>query len=241
MIPRERRPGAPQQAIVASLNGRCTEQAMWFGVLFVVAVLAAIAALSLWQRDRVKRALFLKRSGFAVMALSTLFFGTFLAGDTFADPGGWKAAGLVAAWLLPLAALGALAWYRPAWSVPVFAVLTAGVIGMSIWFAVNPEGWRSFENHNGPVRDVIIFVLAAAVAVLGLKRTAVAGTLLLIIGLIPIAISSLGSFSGLSSLAVVSSAPVVAGALYLLSARTRARPTPPARADSGPGELPKAA
>ncbi len=76
---------------------------------------------------------------------------------------------------------------------------------------------------------------------LGLKRTAVAGTLLLIIGLVPIAISSLGSFGGLSSLAVVSSAPVVAGALYLLSARTRARPAPPASADSGPGEPPKAA
>jgi hypothetical protein len=32
---------------------------------------------------------------------------------------------------------------------------------MSIWFAVNPQAWRSFEDRHGPIRAVITFVLAA--------------------------------------------------------------------------------
>lgn len=160
----------------------------------------------------------LKWSGFGLMALSTVFFGTFVVGETLGDPGGWKAAGLVAAWLVPLAGLAALAWLRPAWSVPILVALTAGMVGLSIWFAASPQVWRSFENRNGPVRDIITFVLAAAIAVLGLKRTAVAGGLLLAVGVLPAAISSLGSLGGMTSLAVVSSVPVLTGLLYLLSA-----------------------
>jgi hypothetical protein len=214
---------------------------MSFGIVIVAAITVAIAVFFARQRDAMKRARFLKRSGFTVMAVSTFLFGTFLVGETFADPGGWKAAGLVLAWVIPLAALAAVAWYRPPWSVPIFAILTAGVIGISIWFAVSPQGWRLFENRNGPIRDIVTFVLAAAIAVLGLKRTALAGALLLVIGVVPIAISSLGSLGGFGSLAVVSSAPVVAGVLYLLSARAQGRPAPSASADAGPGELPKAA
>jgi hypothetical protein len=93
-------------------------------------------------------------------------------------------------------------------------VLTAAVIGVSIWFALSPHAWRSFEDRNGPVRAVITFVLAAAITVLGLRRTAAAGILLLAVGVIPVAVSSLGSFAGFASLSVVSAAPVIAGVLY---------------------------
>lgn len=218
---------------------------MFSRILLLVAMTAVIAVpvavLYARQPDQAKRARFLRRAGFTVMALSTLLVGVFAVGETFDHPGGWKAAGLVAAWVLPLAVLGTLAWLRPGWSVPVLAALTAAVIGISVWFAVSPESWRSFENRNGPIRDFIVLVLAAAVAVLGQKRTAIAGALLLVLGVAPIAISSLGSRGGFGSLAVVSIAPLVAGVLYLLAARSRSHPARPASTEAGPRDLPKAA
>jgi hypothetical protein len=75
----------------------------------------------------------------------------------------------------------------------------------------------------------------------GLKRAAAAGWLLLAAGIVPVAVSSLGSLLGFTSLAVASSAPVITGVLYLLSARVARRPAAPARADAVPGERPKAA
>ena len=175
------------------------------------------------------------------MALSTFFFGAFVIGDTFADPGGWKAAGLVAAWAVPLAGLAALSWFRPGWAVYVLTVVAAAVIGVSIWFALNPHAWRSFENRHGPIRAVLTFVLVAAIAVLGLKRTSVAGVLLLAVGVIPLAVSSLGSFLGFASLSVVSAAPVIAGILYLVSAHMAKQPAPPAHTVIDSAEQPKAA
>ena len=193
------------------------------------------------QPDPAKRAVLLRRAGFGLMALSTFFFGAFVIGDTLADPGGWKAAGLVAAWAVPLAGLAALSWLRPGWAVYVLAVLSAAVIGMSIWFALNAEAWRSFEDQRGPIRAVLTFALAAAIAVLGLKRTSAAGVLLLAVGVIPLTVSSLGSVLGLASLSVVSAAPVIAGILYLVSARMAERPPPPAHTGTDSAELPKAA
>jgi hypothetical protein len=115
------------------------------------------------------------------------------------------------------------------------------VIGMSIWFAVSPEGWRSFEDRNGPIRTIAVFALAAAVAVLGLKRTAVAGVMLLVLSIVPIAVSSLGSNLGFTSLVVASSPAFVTGILYLLSAFVAGRSAPPRRAEAGPEGQPKAA
>jgi len=40
------------------------------------------------------------------------------------------------------------------------------VIGVSVWFALDPEAWRSFEDRHGPIRAVLNFVLVAAIAVL---------------------------------------------------------------------------
>ena len=205
---------------------------MFFVIVVAIAIAIVIVAL-VRQPDPVKRALLLRRVGFTWMALFTLLFGAFIVGDTFSDPGGWKAAGLVAAWAVPLAGLAALAWYRPGWAIYVFAVLTAALIGVSIWFAVDPAGWRSFENQHGPIRAVITFILVAPIALLGLKRTAAAGVLLLAAGIVPVAVSSLGSLLGFASLSMVSSAPVITGILYLVSARIAGRQAPPAQADTG--------
>jgi hypothetical protein len=215
----------------------------WLIQIVVIAGLIA-GGLYYWARrqpDPAKRAVLLRRAGFGLMALSTFFFGAFIIGDTFTDPGGWKAAGLVAAWAVPLAGLAALSWLRPGWAVYALAVLSAAVIGVSVWFALSPQAWRAFEDQHGPIRAVVTFVLVAAIAVLGLKRTAVAGILLLAVGVIPLAVSSLGSLLGFASLSVVSAAPVIAGVLYLISAHLAEPPAPPAHTGTGSAEQPKAA
>jgi hypothetical protein len=130
---------------------------------------------------------------------------------------------------------------RPDWATRLFAVLIAAVIGASVWFAVDPQGWRAFEDRHGPIRAILSFVLAAAVAVLGVQRTAVAGLLLLVLGVVPVVVSSLGSQLGLASLAVVSSAPLIAGVLYLWSAALAGRPASPEGIHARPEDRSKAA
>lgn len=196
--------------------------------LTVLAIILILAVVVLIRRgDPGQRARVLKQTALGVMAFITAFFGLFVVGEALTDPGGWTGLGLVAAWLVPLAALAAVAWYRPDWAAPLLAVLVAAVIGVAIWFATNPDGWRAFEDRHGPIRAIISFVLAAAVALLGVKRTAVAGVLLLVLGVVPVVVSSLGSSLGLVSLAMVSVASVLAGVLYLWSAALANRATPP--------------
>jgi len=209
------------------------------GVLLgIVALLIVALVLVALLREPAGRGRFLKRVGFWVTALFTAFIGLFIVGDTLTDPGGWEGVGLVALWAIPFAGLATLAWYRPDVAARVFAVLVLAVVGLSVWFAINPGGWRSFENHNGPVLTVITFVLAAALAVFGLKRTALAGMMLLVVGIVPIALSRLGHGGGFGSLAVASIAPVLTGTLYLASAAT-SRESPPA-AGATPQDQPMA-
>jgi hypothetical protein len=79
-----------------------------------------------------------------------------------------------------------------------------------------------------------VFVLSAAVGVLGLKRTVIAGWLLVALGVLPSAASSLGSFfAGAISLSVVSVIPLITGILYLVSARLRRRSASVSPPDSG--------
>ena len=214
--------------------------------LFEVAVVAGVLAggLYLWARrqpDPGRRAMVLRQAGFWVTAALAFFFGAMLAGETFTDPGGWAAAGLVAAWAVPLAGLAALSWFRPGWAVWVLTALSAVVIGASVLLAVSPRAWRAFEDRHGPVQAVIIFVVVAAVAVLGLKRTLAAGILMVAVGVIPVAVSSLGGLAGAAPLAVVSTAPVITGVLYLVSAHLAKRPPPPASASPTRAGRPKAA
>lgn len=191
-------------------------------LVVVVLAVAVVTPLLLGRGDPVRRATILRRLGFGLMTLETTFFGLFVVGDTVADPGGWQAVGLIAAWLVPLAALCALAWRRPGAATWVLGVLTAAVVAGSIWFAVDPQGWRSLENDIGPVRAVAAFVVVAALGVLGLARTMTAGVLLLVAGGVPVLLGSIDR-GGLSSLAVVGVPAVLVGALYVASALIRPR------------------
>lgn len=146
--------------------GRC-EMRAW--LLVVAASLLLVVVVVARQRDPLRRARLLKRAGLGVMAVVTALFGLVVAAEMFTDPGGWTALGLVAAWAVLLVILAAMAWYRPEGATRLFAVLIAAVIGVSVWFAANPEDWRGFEDRHGPIRAILSLVLAAAVALLGVN------------------------------------------------------------------------
>ncbi len=209
------------------------------GALVFVVLLVLVVVHFARHREVALRVRFLRRVGFGVTALFTGFFGLFLAGDALSDPGGWEGVGLVGLVVVPLALLCYLAWFRSKAARWVFTALVAAVVAMSVAFAIDPSGWRAFENGHGPVRAVVIFVLAAALAVWGLRRTAGAAVMLLVVGILPILTSGAGH-GGLSSLAAASVAPVITGLLYLASAQLERRHKPPAA--TAPSErYPKAA
>ena len=185
----------------------------------LLVVAAVMAIVTLRKLDRSARARALIWTATAIMAAFTVLAGLSISGYALADPGGSEGIALVASWAVPLAGLAALAWLRPSWAVPVLTVLTALLVVAGIWFAVDSASWRTFENANGPVRAVAVLVVAFPAAVLGLKRTAVAGWLLLAVGFGPIALSALGSLAGVVSLSAISVIPLITGLLYLVAAR----------------------
>jgi hypothetical protein len=158
--------------------------------------------------------------------------------EACAEPGGAAAIPLVLAWLAPLLALATLALLLPRWGVWALAGLTVVLVAGSVWFAIDPAAWRMVEHQTGPVRAVAVFVLAGALGVLGLKRTATAGSLLLAAALGPVVISGLGSLPSVASLSPVSVIPVITGVLYLVSAQlTRSSATIPPRRTPQPVNL----
>lgn len=209
------------------------------GALVLVVLLVLVVVYFARHREAAFRVRFLRRAGFGLMALFTGVFGLFLVGETLSDPGGWEGVGIVGLSIVPLALLCFLAWFRSKAAGWVFTAMVAAVVAMSVSFAIDPSGWRAFENEHGPVRAVVVFVLAAALALWGLRRTARAAVMLLVVGILPILITGVGR-GGFASLAAASFAPVVAGLLYLASAHLDRRHMPPATTASS-DRYPKAA
>jgi hypothetical protein len=185
--------------------------------LIVAAAVMGIVALR--QPDRSVRARALVWTAAAIMAAFTVLAGLFISSFALADPGGTEGVMLVVSWALPMTGLALLALLRPAWAAPVLGALTALLVLASVWFAIDSASWRAFENAHGPVRAVAVLVLAFPAAVLGLKRTALAGWLLVTLGLGPIGFSALGSLAGVVPLSAISVIPLITGLLYLVAAR----------------------
>lgn len=181
------------------------------------------------HRDAPSRARFLRLTAFGFIALVAVVFGAFIVAETIDDPGGLAAAGLIASWLVPLIGLAVLAWSRPDVAVRVFVVLTVLVLVMTAWAAVQSDAWRSFEDRNGPVRTVAVFLMTAAVAVLGLRRPRQAGWLLVTLGVLPLVVSSLGGRLALGSLAAAVTPALIVGVGYLAAAHLAdgSAPEPP--------------
>jgi hypothetical protein len=187
-----------------------------FPVLVIIVIMVLVVVYFARHPDSASGARFLKRAGFGLMAFVTAVFALFVVGETVDDPGGWAAAGLIAPWLAP-AGLAALYWYRPSLAGRVLIGLTMMLVAVTVWATADSDSWRAFEDHHGPVRTIAVFVLTAAVALLGVKRTRVAGILLLVLGVVPLAVSSLGHLR-LGSLAVATTPALITGMLYLISA-----------------------
>ena len=194
-------------------------------VLSVLAVLLVVAIAHLRKPSR--RTRLLRSVGFWFMVAFVVLFGIFIVGETLSDPGGWRAVGLIAIWLIPLVALCLVSWFSPDRAVWFLAPLVTGVIGLSVWFAINQGTWRSFENRHGPIQVVMVFALSAPVALWGLHRTLWAGVMLVMVGAASILVAQAVGRGGSSSLAIASFAPLVTGLLYLAAVyqdRGRARP-----------------
>ena len=182
--------------------------------------------------DPVRRARFLRLTGFWLVVGVTGFFGLFVVGEMAGDPGGWTAVWLIAACVLPLAACCLVAWRWPVAGTWLLAVLTAALLAVDVWVAISPGALREFEDRTGPVQAVAVFAVGAAVAVLGLRRTRVAGILLVLLGA-GAWVSGIGGVGGGAALAIVGAPLLLGGVLYLVSAAVagRARPVdlPPDR------------
>jgi hypothetical protein len=167
------------------------------------------------------------------LALFVVLAAVFTAGEALSDPGGWRGAGLVALWAVPLVTLGVLAWWRPG---PTSRVLGGGVIGvaaMDIWAAFGPRQWASFERGLGPVRAVVTFALAGVLTVLAIKLTTRAGWMLVAVGGLPLVLGVLRPGGTSAPLGLLSLPLTVAGVLLLTS--TRPAPTSSRRAPLAPG------
>lgn len=141
----------------------------------------------------------------------------FIAGEAFADPGGWQAVGMVLAWLVPLLVLLWLVWRRPRAVGPVLTVVTAVAVIISLWTTMGPDRW--WPDGLGPVDAVLVFVAAVPLGVLGRKRPVVSGLLLVVLGGAPLLFAMLGpapfAFGATEAAALP---PLLVGVVYLASA-----------------------
>ena len=187
------------------------------GAIVVVAVVMGVVFAR--EKDPQRRATALTRTGAAVMAVFTVLAGIFIGGDAMQDPGGTAGTLITLAWVVPMLILAAAAWLWPAVTSPLLLALSSAFIAACIWLAFDPAALRSFLSDNGSVIAVSVVALAFPAAVLGLKRTALAGWLLVALGVLPLLITLIARSGPLASLTAASVVPLIAGISYLAAVR----------------------
>ena len=185
------------------------------GAIIVFAVVVVMTR----SKDPQQRASVLLRTGAAIMAVFTVLAGIVIVGYALQDPGGTAGMLITLAWVVPMLILAAAAWFWPAPTAPLLLALSSAFIAACIWLAFDPAALRSFVSDNGPVIAVSVVALAFPAAVLGLKRTALAGWLLVVLGVLPLMITLIARSGPVGSLTAASVVPLIAGISYLLSAR----------------------
>jgi hypothetical protein len=187
----------------------------------------------------------LRLVGVGIMAVFGLVATAFVVGSALQDPGGAAGAALAAAYLVPLAVLVgvALAWPRVgSW---VLGGAALGVVGLYAWFALVPEWWREVMDDRGPIVAVAGIIVAVSLGALGVRRTGVAGALLVALGalcyLVPLVLSredgaEAGAPSLMVSAGIVIVPSVLAGVLLLLSAWISGRAAGTSTQPSTPGQ-----
>jgi hypothetical protein len=109
-----------------------------------------------------------------IVAAFGLLGALFVAGETFSDPGGWAAVGLVAAWGVPMLALVLLVLRRPELAA---RVLPWALLVASVSLLVDAAG--AYPRDTGPVGTISMFAVAVPCGLLGLRRAFEAGLLVL--------------------------------------------------------------
>ncbi|MBY9074789.1 hypothetical protein K1X13_08155 [Nocardioides sp. WL0053] len=163
---------------------------------------------------------------FALMSLFLLLGSALVLGETFADPGGWAAVVVAAAWVVPAAALSVFALLRPASAERVLPIVTLAVAALVV---VESLTGLVPQDEVGPVATVAAFATSIPLAFLGLHRPGRAGLLLLVTGM-ALAIGALGGAPRAS--ATVVAAPLLLFGLLFLATE------PPTRRSGGVAQLP---
>ena len=185
-----------------------------------LALIAAVAAVVLQRRHgRVEGHRLARVCALSLAVLFALFAGLFIVGETVEDPGGAAALALVVSWLAPTLLLMVLAWWWPRVATWVLSVAVALVVVLGIWYAVDPQWWRTLEDDRGPVRAVMVFALSLPLALLAWRRPLWGGLLLVVVGAVPglLALASTGGGGAGGAVVAASSPASVIGALFLLS------------------------
>ena len=120
--------------------------------------------------------------------------------------GGWKGAGLVAAWAFPLAALAFAGWFWPRRAIG-FPVVSAGVMAIAIWFAIDPDGWVSFR---GPERTRTHDRVLRRSGQPGFPRVEaplLGGSFMLAVSVIPAVLATIAADRGFVALTAVGAQP----------------------------------
>ena len=191
---------------------------MWMLVALLL-VTAVLALLGLRHREPARRAIALRRAGLGWTLAFAVVAGLFVAGETGLDPGGWAAFWLDLSWLVPMLALTALAWWRPAAAAPVLVAATAlGLVSDAVWTLAKEPG-RGFD---APAGAISMFAVSVAVGVLGWHRPRLAAWLLGVVAVVPSVVEALGTDVPLKGLLGGSTAAgtvpfLVAAVLYALA------------------------
>ena len=196
------------------------------GLLVGLGVLALVVVVIAGTRrqEPVAAAGFLRWAGFGLVVGVAGFVALFVVGETFTDPGGWRAVALLASWTVPLAAICVIVRWRPDRGVWLLATLTALVLAWDVWLTIDPALWRRIEDQSGPVHAIAVLALAAAVALLGLERARPAGALLVLIA-VGTGLTASRGVGGAPVLVLLTAVPLIAGAFYLASAAMSSRTT----------------
>src|SRR6478736_2570083 len=160
------------------------------GAIIVFAVVMGVVMSR--DKDPQRRAAALTRTGAAVMAAFTIIGGIFIGGFAMQDPGG---------------------------TTGTLLALASAFIAACVWLAFDPAALSAFLNDNGPLIAVSVLALAFPAAILGLKVTALAGWLLVGLGVLPLLITIIGRSGAVGSLIAASLVPLACGIAYLLSVR----------------------
>nr|WP_297428478.1 hypothetical protein [uncultured Actinotalea sp.] len=160
-------------------------------------------------------------TAFLVAAAFIGFVSLFVVGSALTDPGGWRGAALAAGYAVVVLGLAALAFLVPDTAAALIGLLSLAPVGLGAWALVDHAALRSWEDGLGPVSLVLVVVVAAGAAVLGLQHPAVGGGFLLLVTLLPTALGTAGAGAGWAPelmIAVIQLPLVAAGVLYLVAA-----------------------